>query len=180
MAYPTTCSQIGGNGGHSFSLTGESNGATLKKLNVWVGGSQVKCVQVFLTDGRQESFGQGSGSSQEYIFQPGECFTSLSLWGNGAGTRLGAIKFKTNHSGEFFAKMTSWGLKTEYPMDVGSGICFGVVGRCGLDIDCMGFMFLNAVKRTVLMDVNYPTMSQVVPQVTVEDLSPTTTTPQPT
>ncbi|KAJ4923527.1 hypothetical protein JOQ06_021593 [Pogonophryne albipinna] len=174
MAYPTTASQIGGHGGHPFSLTGESNGATLKKLNVWVGGSQVKCVQVFLTDGRQERFGEASGSSQEYIFQPGECFTSLSLWGNGAGTRLGAIKFKTNHSREFFAKMTSWGLKTEYHIDVGSGICFGVIGRCGLDIDLMGFMFLNAVKRTVLMDVNYPTMSQVVPQVTVEEIKSVT------
>ncbi|KAJ4922196.1 hypothetical protein JOQ06_016602 [Pogonophryne albipinna] len=170
MAYPTTCYQIGGNGGHSFSFTGESNGATLKKLNVWVGGSEVKGVQVLLTDGRQELFGQRSGSSQEYIFQPGECFTSLSLWGNGAGTRLGAIKFKTNRSGEFFAKMTSWGLKTEYPMDVGSGICFGVVGRCGHDIDCMGFMFLTAVQSTVLTNVNYPTMSQVVPQVTVEEI----------
>ncbi|KAI4790691.1 hypothetical protein KUCAC02_034467 [Chaenocephalus aceratus] len=141
MAYPTTLYEIGGNGGHSFSFTGESNGATLKQLNVWVGGSE-----------------------------PGECFTSLSLWGNGAGTRLGAIKFKTNHSGEFFAKMTSWGLKTEYPMDVGSGICFGVVGRCGSDIDCMGFMFLTAVQSTVLMNVNYPTMSQLTPQVNVEEI----------
>ncbi|KAI4798087.1 hypothetical protein KUCAC02_023581 [Chaenocephalus aceratus] len=170
MAYPTTLYEIGGNGGHSFSFTGESNGATLKQLNVWVGGSEVRGVQVLLTDGRQELFGQRSGSSQQYIFQPGECFTSLSLWGNGAGTRLGAIKFKTNHSGEFFAKMTSWGLKTEYPMDVGSGICFGVVGRCGSDIDCMGFMFLTAVQSTVLMNVNYPTMSQLTPQVNVEEI----------
>ncbi|XP_034088701.1 aerolysin-like protein [Gymnodraco acuticeps] len=170
MAYPITLHRIGGHGGHSFSLTGESNGATLKQLNVWVGGSQVRGVQVFLTDGRQELFGQRSGSSQEYIFQPGECFTSLSLWGNGAGTRLGAIKFKTNRSGEFFAKMTSLGLQTEYPIDVGSGICFGVVGRCGSDIDCMGFMFLTAVQSTVLMNVNYPTMSQLTPQVKVEEI----------
>ncbi|XP_033933090.1 aerolysin-like protein [Pseudochaenichthys georgianus] len=170
MAYPTTLYEIGGNGGHSFSFTGESNGATLKQLNVWVGGSQVRGVQVLLTDGRQELFGQRSGSSQQYMFQLGECFTSLSLWGNGAGTRLGAIKFKTNRSGEFFAKMTSWGLKTEYPMDVGSGICFGVVGRCGSDIDCMGFMFLTTVQSTVLMNVNYPTMSQLTPQVNVEEI----------
>ncbi|KAI4796328.1 hypothetical protein KUCAC02_026848 [Chaenocephalus aceratus] len=170
MAYPTTVHTVGGSGGASFSLTGESTGATLKQINVWVGESTVKAVQIFLTDGRDGLFGKRSGSSQEYIFEPGECFTSLSLWGNGAGTRLGAIKFKTNRSGEFFAKMTSWGLKTEYPIDVGSGICFGVVGRCGGDVDNMGFMFLNAVKKTVLMDVNYPTLSQVVPQVTVEEI----------
>ncbi|XP_034055796.1 aerolysin-like protein [Gymnodraco acuticeps] len=170
MAYPTTLHQIGGNGGRSFSLTGEKTGATLKQLNVWVGDSQVKGVQVYLTDGSHDLLGERSGSSEEYTFQPGECFTSLSLWGNGEGSRLGAIKFKTNRSGEFFAKMTSWGLKTEYPIDIGSGICFGVAGRCGGAIDCMGFIFLNAVKRTVLMDVNYPTMSQVVPQVTVEEI----------
>ncbi|XP_034054540.1 aerolysin-like protein [Gymnodraco acuticeps] len=170
MAYPTTLFKIGGNGGQEFSLTGEKTGATLKQLNVWVGGSQVRGVQVFLTDGSNDLFGERSGSSEEYTFQPGECFTSLSLWGNGEGSRLGAIKFKTNRSGEFFAKMTSWGLKTEYPIDVGSGICFGVVGRCGSDLDKMGFRFLNAVKSTVLMDVNYPTMSQVVPQVTVEEI----------
>ncbi|KAI4796586.1 hypothetical protein KUCAC02_026890 [Chaenocephalus aceratus] len=170
MAYPTTVHTVGGSGGASFSLTGESTGATLKQINVWVGESTVKAVQIFLTDGRDGLFGKRSGSSQEYIFEPGECFTSLSLWGNGAGTRLGAIKFKTNRSGEFFAKMTSWGLKTEYPIDVGSGICFGVVGRCGGDVDNMGVMFLNAVKKTVLMDVNYPTLSQVVPQVTVEEI----------
>ncbi|KAI4788377.1 hypothetical protein KUCAC02_020435 [Chaenocephalus aceratus] len=168
MAYPTTVHKIGGDGGQKFSLTGEWNGATLKQLHVWVGGSQVRGVQVFLTDGRDVLFGERSGPSQEYTFQPGECFTSLSLWGNGERTRLGAIQFKTNRSGEFFAKMTSRGLKTEYPMDVGSGICFGVVGSCGHDIDNMGFMFLNAVKTTVLKNVNYPTMSQVVPQVTVE------------
>ncbi|XP_033959875.1 aerolysin-like protein [Pseudochaenichthys georgianus] len=170
MAYPTTVHTVGGNGGSSFSLTGESTGATLKQINVWVGESTVKAVQIFLTDGRDGVFGKRSGSSQEYIFEPGECFTSLSLWGNGAGTRLGALQFKTNRSGEFFAKMTSWGLKTEYPIDVGSGICFGVTGMCGGDVDNMGFMFLNAVKKTVLMDVNYPTMSQVVPQVTVEEI----------
>uniref|UniRef100_A0A671S3N2 Jacalin-type lectin domain-containing protein n=1 Tax=Sinocyclocheilus anshuiensis TaxID=1608454 RepID=A0A671S3N2_9TELE len=110
------------------------------------------------------------GPYQEYAFKPGERFTSLSLWGNGAGTRLGAIKFKTSESREFFAKMTSWGLKKEYPMDVGSGYCLGVVGRAGADIDSMGFMFLNAVQSTVLTNVNYPTINQLIPKVTVEEI----------
>uniref|UniRef100_A0A672LVL2 Jacalin 7 n=1 Tax=Sinocyclocheilus grahami TaxID=75366 RepID=A0A672LVL2_SINGR len=112
----------------------------------------------------------------EYMFKPGECFTSLSLWGNGAGKRLGAIKFKTNLGGEFFAKMTSWGLKTEYPIDVGSGYCLGVVGRAGADIDCMGFMFLNAVQSTVLTNVNYTTINQLTPQVSVEEIKSVTYT----
>ncbi|KAI9541688.1 nuclear control of ATPase messenger RNA expression protein [Dissostichus eleginoides] len=170
MTYPTTLHLIGGDGGNHFSFTGENNGATLQKLGVWVEGWQVKSVKAWLTDGTSNAFGNSGGDYQEYTFNPGECFTSLSLWGNGAGSRLGAIKFKTNRPGEFFAKMTDWGLKTEYPMDVGSGICLGVVGRSGADIDCLGFMFLNAVQSTVLMNVNYPTMNQVIPQLNVEEI----------
>ncbi|KAG1937928.1 natterin-like protein [Pimephales promelas] len=113
---------IGGNGGDAFSFTGHNNGASLEKIGVWVGGWQVKAVKVWLSDGRVETFGQASGPYQEYKFTPGECFTSLSLWGNGAGSRLGAIKFRTSLGKEFFVQMTSWGLKTEYPIDVGSGM----------------------------------------------------------
>lgn len=161
---------IGGGGGNPFSFTGESNGASLEKIWVWVGEWQVRAVRVWLTDGRNETFGKQAGSHQEYTFKPGECFTSLSLWGNGAGTRLGAIKFETNLGGQFFAKMTSWGLQKEYPMDIGSGYCLGVVGKGGSDIDCMGFMFINAVESTVLADVHYPSIHQLIPKVNVEEL----------
>ncbi|XP_056113851.1 aerolysin-like protein [Rhinichthys klamathensis goyatoka] len=161
---------IGGGGGAPFSFTGENNGASFEKIGVWVGEWQVKAVRVWLTDGRVETFGVDSGPYQEYKFTPGECFTSLSLWGNGAGTRLGAIKFKTTLGGQFFAQMTKWGLKTEYPMDVGSGYCLGVVGRGGSDIDSMGFLFLKAVESTVLADVNYPTLHQLIPKVAVEEI----------
>ena len=88
-------------------------------------------------------FGKPSGPYKEYKFTPGELITSMSLWGNGAGTRLGAIKFRTDKGGDFFAKMTSWGLKQEYPIDV-SGACVGVIGRSGDDIDNMGFIFVKA------------------------------------
>uniref|UniRef100_A0A673GYA3 Jacalin-type lectin domain-containing protein n=1 Tax=Sinocyclocheilus rhinocerous TaxID=307959 RepID=A0A673GYA3_9TELE len=139
------------------TIGGENdNGASLEKIGVWVGGSQVKAVKVWLSDGRSDTFGKPAGPYQEYKFRPGECFTSLSLWGNGAGKRLGAIKFKTNKGGEFFALMTSWGLKTEYPIDVGSGYCLGVEGR------------------SVLTNVNYPTINQLIPKMTVEEIKSVT------
>ncbi|KAL1271935.1 hypothetical protein QQF64_030951 [Cirrhinus molitorella] len=131
---------------------------------------QVKVVKAWLSDGRIGRFGTQDGPYKEYTFKNGEYFTSLSLWGNEAGTHLGAIKFKTNQGGEFFAKMISSGLKQEYPMDVGSGFCLGVVGRGGADIDCMGFTFLNAVQTTVLTNVNYPTLHQLIPHVIVEEI----------
>ena len=82
----------------------------------------------------------------------------MSLWGNGAGSRLGAIKFKTSKGNEFFAKMTDWGLKQEYPIDVGSGVCVGVMGRYGWAIDSMGFVFVKPIRQSALINVTYPTI----------------------
>ncbi|NP_001103506.1 jacalin 10 [Danio rerio] len=170
MTYPTNLEIIGSQSGAPFSFTGEKSGASLKKIWVWVGGWQIRAVRAWLSDGRNETFGVASGPHQEYVFTPGECFTSLSLWGNGAGTRLGAIKFKTNKGGEFFVKMSSWSLKEECPIDIGSGYCLGIKGRSGTDIDCMGFVFLNAVQSTVLTNVNYPTINQLIPKVATEEI----------
>ena len=83
---------------------------------------------------------------------------SLSVWGNGAGTRLGAIKFKTNKSRKFFALMNDWDLKHEYPVDVVLGICVGVMGRAGADIDCLGFVFVKPIRHSVMTDMEYPTI----------------------
>uniref|UniRef100_A0A8B9LC66 Jacalin-type lectin domain-containing protein n=1 Tax=Astyanax mexicanus TaxID=7994 RepID=A0A8B9LC66_ASTMX len=118
--------RIGGNGGSGFNLDGTRTGGTLKKMWVWVGGWQIKGIRVWLTDGQSIECGQRRGNYSEFVFQSGEYFSDLSLWGNGAGTRLGAIKFKTNKSRTFFVKMTDWGLKTEYPISIGSGICVGM------------------------------------------------------
>ncbi|NP_001103878.1 jacalin 8 isoform X1 [Danio rerio] len=174
MAYPTTLELCGRGGGTPFSFTGEKNGASLQKIWVWVGGWQIKAVRAWLTDGRDKTFGEPYGSHQEYVFSPGEFFTSLSLWGNGAGTRLGAIKFKTTKGVEFFAHMTDWGLKTEYPRDVGSGFCLGIVGRSSEDITCMGFMFLKAVQSSVLTNVKYPTIKELIPKVAMEEIKSVT------
>ncbi|XP_007251527.3 aerolysin-like protein [Astyanax mexicanus] len=161
---------IGGSGGHAFDFNGLGNGATLKQIWVWVGGWQIKAIKAWLTDGRSEQFGNPSGNPKQFIFEDGEFFTSLSLWGNGAGTRTGAIKFRTNKSREFFVQMTEWGLKTEYPIDVGSGICMGISGRCGSDIDCLSFVFINSIESTVMKNVNYPTMHMEIPKVVVEEI----------
>nr|BAK19071.1 PL-toxin II [Plotosus lineatus] len=170
MSYLAGILVIGGRGGSSFRFNGLGNGSTVRKIWVWAGGWQIKSIKVWLTDGRVEQFGSPSGSYSEFEFQDGECMTSLSLWGNGAGTRLGAIKFKTNRSREFFAHMTDWGLKTEYPIDVGSGICVGVLGRAASDIDCFGFMFINTIKSTKLRNIEYPSLHSEIPEVAVEEL----------
>nr|BAK19070.1 PL-toxin I [Plotosus lineatus] len=170
MSYLAGIHVIGGQGGSNFDFNGTNNGSTVRKIWVWAAGWQIKSMKIWLTDGREQQFGNPAGNHSEFEFQDGECMTSLSLWGNGAGTRLGAIKFKTNRSREFFAHMTDWGLKTEYPIDVGSGICVGVTGSAGSDIDCLGFMFINTVKSTKLRNVEYPTLHSEIPKVAVEEL----------
>ncbi|KAK3536553.1 hypothetical protein QTP86_013752 [Hemibagrus guttatus] len=89
---------IGGQRGSAFDFNGIENGATLKKIGVWAGDWQIKAIKVWLTDGQSKQFGNSDGKYSEFEFEDGEHFTSLSLWRNGAGTRLGGIKFKTNRS----------------------------------------------------------------------------------
>ncbi|CAL8296230.1 unnamed protein product [Boreogadus saida] len=163
----TTLYMIGGQGGDSFTFSGRDNGATLRKIGVAVGGSQIKAVRAELTDGRVQTFGKGH-TFRDITFEPGERITGLSLWGNGAGTRLGAIRIWTSKDQELFEKMTSWGLKTEYSIEVGSGICLGLEGRAGSDIDMMGFVFINVIKSYLLTDMTYPSLVNYTPQIKKE------------
>ena len=61
--------------------------------------------------------------------------------------------------------MTEWPLKIEYSIDVGSGVCLGLEGKAGSDIDAMGFLFINAIKSSVLTDMTYPSLAMYTPQV---------------
>ncbi|XP_053507360.1 aerolysin-like protein isoform X1 [Ictalurus furcatus] len=171
MSYLADVVVVGGDGGDAFDMDGTENGTTLKKIWVWVGAWQVKAMTVWLTDGQSKQFGVPDGNYTEFIFEDGEHFTSLSLWPSGNGTRLGAIKFKTSHSREFFARLsTSSYFQPEVPVDVASGICMGIKGRSGLDIDCLGFMFIKNIKSAKLTNVEYPTLHDVIPKVAVREI----------
>uniref|UniRef100_A0A8C5BK43 Aerolysin-like protein n=1 Tax=Gadus morhua TaxID=8049 RepID=A0A8C5BK43_GADMO len=164
----TTMIDIGGDGGVPFAFHGLHNGATLKKIGVAVGGWQIKAVRAELTDGRVGTFGRSGTFHKEFTFSPSERITELSLWGNGVGTRLGGIRFWTSSGNKFEAYMNDWGLKTEYSIDVGSGVCLGLEGRFGHDIDKMGFRFINAIQSSVLTDMTYPSLAVYTPQVNKE------------
>ncbi|WP_435106654.1 jacalin-like lectin [Arhodomonas sp. AD133] len=150
---------IGGQGGVPFNCTGGSNGKVLEKIGVWAGEWQIKAIRVWLTDETPETYGNPSGSYKEFAFDPGERITKLSLWGNGAGTRTGWIRFQTDRNRTFDHGMTKWGKKQEYPINVSSGICVGTMGSAGADIDNMGFVFLKPIEYSQLKDVSYPTLA---------------------
>lgn len=149
---------IGGNGGTGFSCYG-ADGKVLEKIGVWVGGWQIKALRIWRTGDEGQTFGNPGGGYREYAFEPGERITALSLWGNGAGTRLGAIRFTTSKGNTFDYGMTDWGRKQEYPVDVGSGVCVGLSGSAGSDIDSGCFVFLSPIAKAVLTDVAYPTLT---------------------
>ncbi|XP_060748872.1 aerolysin-like protein isoform X2 [Tachysurus vachellii] len=170
MSYLSPVVDVGGQEGEPFDFNGTGNGSMLKKIWVWEGDCQIKAMKVWLTDGRFEQFGDPAGNLKEFNFEDGEHFTSLSLWPNQEGSRLGAIKFKTSHSREFGATMIHWSLQSEVPVDVASGICMGIKGHSGLDIDRLGFMFMNTVKSAELINVVYPTIHDVIPKVAVGEI----------
>lgn len=151
---------IGGQGGADFDCAHGTDGVLIKKLEVWSGPWQLRGIRVTLTDGTQQTFGQPEDRAQgSFEFQPGERITSLSLWGNGEGTRCGAFRIITNKGRSFFPKMYKWDLKTEYPAEVGSGIPCGLFGRAGADIDSLAFYLLRPITDSTLKDVTYPTLS---------------------
>ncbi|XP_034165949.1 aerolysin-like protein [Pangasianodon hypophthalmus] len=174
MSYLAKIVEVGGNEGSAFNFNGTENGTMLKKITVWVGKKKVKAIKVQLTDDQSEQFGVLDGKVSEFTFEDGENFTSLSLWENGDGTRLGGIKFKTNHSREFSASMSILNSKSVVPVDVASGICMGIKGRAEMSkspgISSLGFMFINTIKSAELTNVEYPTLHDVIPKVAVREI----------
>uniref|UniRef100_A0A3P9M0P5 Jacalin-type lectin domain-containing protein n=1 Tax=Oryzias latipes TaxID=8090 RepID=A0A3P9M0P5_ORYLA len=141
MPYVAPVTLVGGQGGGPCSFDGAQNGAVLKKLDVWAGPTQVRCIKVQMSDGNERIFGRADDNHYSFTFEDGEKFSSLTLWPNNAGNRLGGIKFTTSNNRNFEAFMTNG--KPSVPAreaDVGSGICFGVQGRSGYEIDAFGFM----------------------------------------
>ncbi|KAK2854518.1 hypothetical protein Q7C36_006387 [Tachysurus vachellii] len=139
----TSVVEVGGTGGKPFNFNGMDDGSLLKKIKFWEGDLEIKAVKVWLTDDRSEEFGVPDGILKEFTFVHEEIFASLSLWPNQAGTHLGAIKFMTSSSREFYACVRSGLLQSELVVHVESGKCPGIQGRSEADTDRFGFMMIK-------------------------------------
>jgi hypothetical protein len=152
---------VGGNDGavgefHGINLDGGVC-STVQRLQIWAGEWKLEGIRVDLTDGRSQMFGHASGPMKEFIFSPGERITALSLWGNGSGTRTGAVKFETNYKRSFDHGMTLWGRKTEYASPVGSGIFVGIYGTFDAEnVHSLRFLMLRPVAEAVIDDYEFP------------------------
>eukprot|EP00300_Choanocystis_sp_HF-7_P021377 c20770_g1_i2.p1 GENE.c20770_g1_i2~~c20770_g1_i2.p1 ORF type:complete len:574 (+),score=102.07 c20770_g1_i2:196-1917(+) len=150
---------IGGGGG-SGQDQGILNGPIVT-IESWTGCCSIVGLRVTHTDGTKNSYGTvGAGAPNDHFtFGDQETITSLSLWGNGAGTRLGAIKWTTNKGNQFFTYMWSWGLKTEYPQDVGQGILAGVYVNSGTEIDQLAVIMVQKVALATIVNTRWDRVS---------------------
>ncbi|KAI5055675.1 hypothetical protein GOP47_0029196 [Adiantum capillus-veneris] len=163
MAFHYTRIIGGSTGGFSFSLNkASSGGSVVSKLEVWAMENGVKAIRLSFTSGNSYTYGvpeqpsgQGALRLASFDFQTDELLTSLSLWGNGAGTRFGWIKFKTNKGRTFDHGMYKWGLKEEFVETVASGILVGVKGRANKDIDSLGLVFLQPITYMRFTNMSY-------------------------
>src|SRR5262245_52501423 len=86
--------RIGGNGGHPFTLVAET-GTVVEKIRVYrknEGRRFLRGIRVFYSDGAEAFTGQEQDEYSEFSFEDGERITSMTLWGNGIGTRTGRIR----------------------------------------------------------------------------------------
>ncbi|KAH3868817.1 hypothetical protein DPMN_031971 [Dreissena polymorpha] len=166
--YFTDNNASGGEGGSSFTFIKIDKGAVLKKIKAWKDDWRITGVEVWMTDDSSRLVGTRSGSLAEFSFQSGENITKLNIQASGPYSsvakrrRLGAIWFQTN-------KNRDWGIfSRNLPEDgrfwpeVGSGICCGIFGNSGDDVDRLGFAMLREVKRSILTNVTYPNLAREI------------------
>ncbi|KAL6483621.1 hypothetical protein MHYP_G00084930 [Metynnis hypsauchen] len=142
--YLIDCTLIGGPGGSVYKLSTPYYNMALKKIKVSVGHGCVDAIHVRLSSHQKRTFGsQKQEKWKEFLFEDGDRFTSLTLWPTTWGNRLGGLEFQimteNKQSKTFSAKCRNLGQAVS--IDVHSGICYGVKGRSGFEVDAFGFIF---------------------------------------
>ncbi|KAL2649729.1 hypothetical protein R1flu_017857 [Riccia fluitans] len=154
MVYETVppVTQTGGDGGSDFCCYGKSDNKILERIKVWATDHCIKGIEVRLTDDPPRTFGDTSDHHRydEFIFNPTECITDLHLYNNGSGTRMGWIYFETSENRKFEFGMRGGYKNQKHTVDVGCGMCAGVIGAAGSELDRLGFVFLRRVSDSRL------------------------------
>lgn len=154
---------VGGGGGSSFSNYKE-DGSLISRLEVWADDNRMRGIKVYYSNSAAgyssgdagTMFGKTGGSKFEYIFQPGEIITSLSIWNTKwkDKTYVGAFKFTTSLGNTFYPKEKTSSHK-EYVLNYGYGALVGIAGRCGNALDSLGFYLIKKSKKATLSNVVY-------------------------
>jgi hypothetical protein len=150
---------IGGPTGVPFTIVGQA-GTVVTKIRVHRANKDadtqfLRGIKIYYSDGTSASAGRLDDEYNEFEFQGDERITSMTLWGNGIGTRTGRIRFNTDKGNEFSYGQDTSG-QDEFAMEIGSGILIGFAGNEGFDIDKLGPIFLKPLKDIRVENVKYP------------------------
>ena len=150
---------VGGFGGGQFSdcnWVTDQKALVVTKLQIWWNSDMFVGVQTTFSDNSVAPIhGQPLDQSATLTLAPGEQVTSLTLWGNGVGTRTGHIRIITN-KGQTFDCGKNISSQKSYSAPVGSGILVGMVGRSGDAIDMLGAVFLDGSVLAVTLTIPDP------------------------
>ncbi|KAF2015498.1 hypothetical protein BU24DRAFT_461742 [Aaosphaeria arxii CBS 175.79] len=148
---------IGGEGGEEFCETRFiKDGLVMKGFQVWDHRKKgIIAIQFHYSDGStSKTYGrQTEGDVQPpFTWDPATVKVSqLKLWGNGRGTRSGAVYVRLSDGREAQFGKSVDGQDT-YEWDVASGIMLNAYGAHGDMIDRLGFNFLKSKVEKVTID----------------------------
>ncbi|KAE8374396.1 ricin B lectin domain-containing protein [Aspergillus bertholletiae] len=130
---------VGGEGGTSFE---EFKYIPVRVVEVWTGEVEdetvVRGLQWTWDDGsKSKLYGANKGDHQVFVVPPGGKVKESSV---NSGKRVDSIVIETE-DGEKFKAGGDGGDK--HKQDVGAGVLVGFNGASGLDIDCVGLIFLK-------------------------------------
>eukprot|EP00761_Pharyngomonas_kirbyi_P012770 gb/GECH01012797.1/.p1 GENE.gb/GECH01012797.1/~~gb/GECH01012797.1/.p1 ORF type:complete len:395 (+),score=81.48 gb/GECH01012797.1/:1-1185(+) len=150
---------IGGCGGSPYIFSEDNS--NVKELKVWMGGDHDGATAIYVSffNGKTHTAGSipAHNPDGQITFDEGERIVgTIELCGNGIGTRLGHISFKTS-SGQKFSVGKS---HTPYYFDSGNSFLMGIFGEAGDEIDHMGLFMMKEIKSTELIHVKYPTIDR--------------------
>ena len=170
--YFTDNNASGGSNGNTFTFI-KMGGALLTKIKAWKETWRIRGVEVFMSDGSSHLIGSRSGTLKEFTFQSGERITTLNVQASGELSsggyrRLGAIYFKTNKNYEFGIYSDKLKDDGRYWPEVGCGICCGIFGAGGDDVDRLGFAMLRNIRDCTMTNVVYPNLSLEIVATTPE------------
>ena len=149
--------QIGehqGNSGTRFTLNRFSSGHIVKRIGVHFSTTNLRGLNISYSDGTRQTTGALQGSYAEITLQPAEVVTRASIWGEGQGRRTGRIWLETSRGQTLNAGRNTAG-QDEFPINVGSGILAGFLGRSSTEIWILGFLFILPVTRTLISNVRF-------------------------
>lgn len=153
--YGTGC--LGACTGNPFEF--HEFGSTVRELNVWLGGSNngFRAVFIKLFNGKMFTVGKipANGADGSFTFDAGESIVgSVEICGNGIGTRIGYLRFKTSKGREFKVGQEH----TPYYFESGDSYLTGIFGLSGDEIFQMGLLFMKPIKLSTLKNIKYPTI----------------------